>query len=175
MNASRSFWSIFNHIVSMIANKPHSPLPPLGPKLPEQLKAILKAGAAVKFWQKQAKNSKQRVNILREWVATEHSYIEDLRTIENSIQKPLKEAKLISSDEERMLFPNLKAMAELSLDLLGCIEEALAAWNPHTVVIGERIKAISKFFMIYREYCNNFMKGQVVIKELKNNPETLKI
>ena len=29
--------------------------------------------------------------------------------------------------------------------------------------------------MIYREYCNNFMKGQQVIKDLKNNPETLKI
>lgn len=29
--------------------------------------------------------------------------------------------------------------------------------------------------MIYREYCNNFMKGQQIIKALKDNPEVLKI
>ena len=74
-----------------------------------------------------------------------------------------------------MLFPNLKAMADLSVDLSRCIEAALSVWNPHNVLIGESIKAYSKFFMIYREYCNNFMKGQQVIKDLKNNPETLKI
>lgn len=32
-----------------------------------------------------------------------------------------------------------------------------------------------KFFMIYREFCNNFMKAQQIIKILKNNPEAVKI
>ena len=41
----------------------------------EGLKVILRAGAAVKKWKKQYKNSRQRVNILKEWISTERSYI----------------------------------------------------------------------------------------------------
>lgn len=32
-----------------------------------------------------------------------------------------------------------------------------------------------KFFMIYREYCNNFMKAQEIVKTLKKNPEVAKM
>ena len=74
-----------------------------------------------------------------------------------------------------MLFPNLKAMIDLSLDLTQCLEKAIEVWNPHTVRIGENIKSYSKFFMIYREYCNNFMKAQQLVKELKSNPQVIKI
>lgn len=42
-------------------------------------------------------------------------------------------------------------------------------------MIGENLKAYYKFFMIYREYCNNFMKGQQIIKALKDHPEVIKI
>jgi len=55
-------------------------------------------------------------------------------------------------------------MIDLSLDLTLCLEGALKVWHPHQVLIGDSIKAYSKFFMIYREYCNNFMRGQQVIK-----------
>ena len=125
----------------------HQPTPI---RLTQQLRLILKVGGSLKKWGKQAKNSKQRVNILKEWISTERSYIEDLSIIESLIQKPLKENGLITGEEERTLFPNLKAMTDLSLDLTQCIETALADWNPHSVLIGEKIKAYSKFFMIYR-------------------------
>ena len=35
-----------------------------------------------------------------------------------------------------MLFPNLKAMIDLSLDLTQCLERALKSWHPHQVLIG---------------------------------------
>lgn len=43
------------------------------------------------------KNSRQRINILKEWIETEKSYILDLNTIVKGIQEPLKNAKLITS------------------------------------------------------------------------------
>ena len=91
------------------------------PKVYEQLKIIITAGPALKKWSKQSKNSRQRVHILKEWISTERSYIDDLKIIENSIQKPFKTAKLISPEQDRMLFPNLKAMVDLSVDLTRCI------------------------------------------------------
>lgn len=33
-----------------------------------------------------------------------------MKIIETSIQKPLKDAKVITAEEERTLFPNLKSM-----------------------------------------------------------------
>lgn len=61
-----------------------------------RLKKIVEVGRAVRKWEKQAKNSKQRVNVLNDWISTERSYIQDLKKIQNNIQKPLREAKLIT-------------------------------------------------------------------------------
>jgi hypothetical protein len=47
----------------------------------EHLKMIITVGATSKKWLKQMRNSKQRYNILKEWAATEASYIEDLKII----------------------------------------------------------------------------------------------
>jgi hypothetical protein len=102
----------------------------------KQLKMMLRVGRALKHWQKQARNTKQRVNILNEWISTERSYIEDLKIIENSIQKPLKALNLITSDQERILFPNLKSMIDLSERLTKCLEEVRSSWHPHKTLIG---------------------------------------
>ena len=48
-------------------NKP-SPSNPIN--LPLQLRTIILAGNALKKWTKQAKNTKQRVHILKEWIST---------------------------------------------------------------------------------------------------------
>ncbi len=66
-------------------------------------------------------------------------------------------------------------MIILSLSIANCLEAAIAHWNPHTTIIGEEIKAHYKYFIIYREYCNNFMKAQEIIKEIKEQPEAKKI
>jgi hypothetical protein len=42
-------------------------------------------------------------------------------------------------------------------------------------LIGQKLIYFYKFFMIYREYCNNFMKAQEIVKELKKIPEATKI
>lgn len=62
-------------------------------------------------------------------------------------------------------------MIDLSLNMYACIELAIKSWHPHTTMIGESIMHFHKFFMIYREYCNNFMKGLDILKSLKTNPE----
>lgn len=43
----------------------------------------------IKLWRKACKKSKHRINILKEWSATEKTYIEDLLTIMHRIQEPL--------------------------------------------------------------------------------------
>jgi hypothetical protein len=54
-----------------------------------KLTLILQHGKCVNKWRKLQQKSKQRLNILREWQTTEKSYIDDLKIIQNGIQKPL--------------------------------------------------------------------------------------
>ena len=82
---------------------------------------------------------------------------------------------MISKDEERILFPNIKGMIDLSENLCRCISQAITSWSPNLTVIGEDLILLHKFFMIYREYCNNFMKGQEIIKKVKLNPLAIEI
>ena len=46
----------------------------------------------------------------------------------------------------------------------------LKEWNPHTTLIGEKLINFHKYFIIYREYCNNFYKGQAILKKAKKDP-----
>lgn len=66
-------------------------------------------------------------------------------------------------------------MIELSYELHKCIEGFIKTWNPCQTLIGESLMYFHKFFMIYREYCNNFMKGLQILKRIQANPENQRI
>lgn len=80
------------------------------------------------------------------------------------------EKGLITGEEDRVMFPNLDAMLKLSRELLAEIKKFLANWNPHKTVIGNTLINFHKYFIIYREYCNNFYKAQKILKSLTPNP-----
>ena len=118
----------------------------------------------LKTWKKMAKKSKHRLNILKEWAFTEEGYIRDLHLIMEQIQKPLNEKKLITDEEDRILFPNINSIIKLSEEMLGEIKNMIKNWDPRKTMIGETLINFHKYFIIYRDYCNNFMKGQQIIK-----------
>jgi len=66
-------------------------------------------------------------------------------------------------------------MIHLSENMLACIEATIKAWTPNDTLIGENLMFFYKFFMIYRDYCNNFMKAEEIVKGLRQNPKVLKI
>ena len=78
--------------------------------------------------------------------------------------------KLITEEEDRILFPNLDSIIRLSKEMLAQINLFIAEWHPHKTKIGEAIINFHKYFLIYRDYCNNFMKGQQIIKRVRENP-----
>lgn len=49
----------------------------------------MKIQRMIKVWKKMVKKSRQRINILKEWVVTEEAYIKDLNLIIEKIQKPM--------------------------------------------------------------------------------------
>lgn len=51
-------------------------------------------------------------------------------------------------------------MIHLSENMYACIDATMKAWTPNDTLIGENLMVFYKFFMIYREFCNNFMKAQ---------------
>lgn len=61
-------------------------------------------------------------------------------------------------------------MLKLSGELLIAVNGFLKDWNPHKTVIGEALINFHKYFIIYREYCNNFYKAQKIMKEVKKRP-----
>lgn len=66
-------------------------------------------------------------------------------------------------------------MIHLSMKLNEEVQGIMSTFDPIQTMVGEKLVYFHKFFMIYREYCNNFMKGQTIIKNAKKNPEVLKI
>ena len=58
-------------------------------------------------------------------------------------------------------------MIDLSEEMVTHMEKVIGEWNPLTTMIGESIMRFHKFFIIYREYCNNYAKGQTILKSIK--------
>lgn len=129
----------------------------------------IKIQQMIKTWKKKARKSRHRVNILKEWELTEKAYIEDLKLIINRIQEPLIAADILSLEDDRILFPNLNSMLKLSEELLSDIQGFLKDWNPHRTLIGKKLIQFHKGFIIYREYCNSFYKGQAILKKAKQD------
>lgn len=66
-------------------------------------------------------------------------------------------------------------MIELSNNMLSYIEQTINNWNPLSTMIGDNIKYFHKFFIIYREYCNNYAKGQTLLNKIKKDPAVVAI
>jgi len=64
-----------------------------GSHMPVDIFRYFRIKKLARKWRKRAKNSKHRLYVLREWIATEKTYIKDLKLIQEEIRKPLVTAK----------------------------------------------------------------------------------
>ena len=116
------------------------------------------------------KNSRHRHNVLKEWITTEQNYINDLKMIIDKIEKPMIEKKLITEDQQAILFPNVDVIITLSTRLLEFLKSVENKWHCRNTEISSELITLYPFFRIYISYCNVFNKGQIILKDLRNNP-----
>jgi hypothetical protein len=132
----------------------------------EQLKALIKTGAAVKKWKKIAGKSKDRLNRLKELVITEKDYQSDLITIRDRIMKELQAAGLITSQEAKWMFPNIDGMIDLSAQIYQEFKELLNHWQRRTTIIGLPMIKYSRFLILYSDFFKNLTETQNKLKAL---------
>lgn len=75
---------------------------------------------------------------------------------------------MITSDEEKLIFPNMDGIIKLSEEMHSTMEGVLGTWHPYRTQIAPAIKKLSSFFMIYIEYFNNYEKGKDVLFKLES-------
>lgn len=73
---------------------------------------------AKKVFVKAKKAAYHRHAVLKEFITTERNYVRDLHLIIDKIQKPLVEKKVITKEQEKILFPNIVGLIGLSNVLL---------------------------------------------------------
>jgi hypothetical protein len=69
-----------------------------------------------------------------------------------------------------LMFANVDVIITLSTNLFEELDKLEKKWNPLTTLIGPALLSLHAFFKIYLEYCNQFYKGQAVLKQIKGEP-----
>ena len=127
-------------------------------------------------WRKKAKYSRHRWNILREWMETERNYIRDLDIIIQRILKPMLEQEVISEAQVSILCLNGWTSSSSSrASMLEVLQGFIKNWNPRATEIAPVLLQMYHFFKIYIDYCNQFHRGQNILKTVRNLPEVIVI
>jgi len=147
----------------------------------EQLK---QAGAseteiAAKFAkeQEEAKKKQQhqrRTFIVNEIRDTEENYVDGLSHVLTVYRAPLldaqrrgKKSAILTLDQINSIFSNLESIRDYNAVFLDLLKTRLTQWGPDTL-IGDLFVVISKLFMLYSEYVNNYSHAIDVLGKLRN-------
>mmetsp|Transcript_11802 Transcript_11802/g.12975 ORF Transcript_11802/g.12975 Transcript_11802/m.12975 type:complete len:517 (+) Transcript_11802:135-1685(+) len=108
-------------------------------------------------------HSAKRGNIMAEIMKTESDYKDDLNTLIDLFMNPMLEQGIVSKEEHRVLFGNIKAIARtnnvhLYQPLNMRHEEAAMKWGPVKslayMVVGDIFSDFAGYLKVYTEYCS---------------------
>ena len=77
---------------------------------------------------------------------------------------------LVSKEQEMLMFANVDVIITLSTNLYEELDKLEKQWHPLKTLIGPALLSLQAFFKIYLEYCNQFYKGQTILKQIKGEP-----
>lgn len=69
-----------------------------------------------------------------------------------------------------LMFANVDVIITLSTNLYEELDKLEKQWHPLKTLIGPALLSLQAFFKIYLEYCNQFYKGQTILKQIKGEP-----
>jgi len=126
--------------------------------------------------QEEAKKKQQhqrRTFIVNEMRSTEENYVDGLSHVLTVYRAPLidaerrgKKAAILTKDQINSIFSNLESIRDYNAVFLDMLKTRLLQWGPETL-IGDLFLVISKLFMLYSEYVNNYSHAIDVLGKLR--------
>jgi hypothetical protein len=78
---------------------------------------------------------------------------------------------VLSEYDAETVFTSLDAIIMLAQEMEDCIDGVRENWHPRNSILSSPLDSIEKYFKIYKEYCNNFMKGKNIMDSVSENEE----
>jgi FYVE/RhoGEF/PH domain-containing protein 5/6 len=133
--------------------KPSNALPKIAPRPPTE-------PAPPEDEDEKTKMDRKRINIVREIVATEASYVEQLNFVVDLYLGPLnaqKDKGILSQEEIQTLFSNIEMIQDLNSKFLSALRDKVSIAKPdeRNAMIGAVFKQFGLFFKMYTQYVNN--------------------
>ncbi|KAG2394171.1 hypothetical protein C9374_003935 [Naegleria lovaniensis] len=105
---------------------------------------------------KEHKNSRKRIELVKELLATEESYVQSLRLFVNTYAKPAKaNTQLLSEKKSKIIFSNIEQILGINETVLSSIQASMMKW-PSKNDMGETFNRMAPFFKAYVTYINNY-------------------
>lgn len=125
-----------------------------------------------KIYKMMKKKLVQRKYIIEELIKTEGNFKNSLFSVIEKVILPLKEEKILTKDEEVIIFSNLESIANFSKTFHISIYETYNYnyENSKTKFAG-KVLGLLPFFKLYFEYCHNFSESMNVLGQIRKNNE----
>ena len=116
---------------------------------------------------KESKKERNRVRAIDELIATEQTYVDNLRLLNELYYKPLTNKKIIKTKYIQSIFGEIETIINLNDNLLNTLKE-----NKNDDKIGEAMLQFIPFLKMYQNYINNHEQTTKLLTDLiKNNNE----
>jgi serine/threonine protein kinase len=104
-----------------------------------------------------------RLNIVRELLATEKTYVDSLTVLVEKYGAHVKEKKLLSADDFGAVFQNAETILSFHRMFLSDLDARLSTWNRHSQ-LGDLFVRLHSFFKLYMQYINGFDRSAEALK-----------
>jgi serine/threonine protein kinase len=104
-----------------------------------------------------------RLNIVRELLSTEKTYVDSLTTLVEKFGAHFKEKKLLSAEDFAAIFQNAETILSFHRMFLSDLDARLSTWNRHSL-LGDLFVRLHSFFKLYMQYINGFDRSAEVLK-----------
>ena len=122
----------------------------------------------IKFLKKR-KRLNYRRNVINELIQTEELYVNDLNLIYQEIMIPVKEQKILTSEEYLKLFSNLESIYKFNETFCSELISKFSEFEIQKTKIGDVVEKVIPFFRFYFSYCNNFERSNNFLMKLRKD------
>lgn len=117
-------------------------------------------------------DEKRRINIMKEILATEETYVESLQGVVDIYIKPAQEKHIFSPDEMRIMFSKIESV--LSLHSQVFLPEFRSAMRQPDPPIGQVFQSYTAFMKMYSMYVNDFDQSNLEVEKQQTLGKTKK-
>jgi hypothetical protein len=111
-------------------------------------------------------NMERRVQLVRELVDTERTYVRSLTLLKEQYMLPLEKAELLSKDEVKVVFSNVALLHSVHKELLSDLGARFYAATDQAPCIGDIFAHLAPYLKLYAQYYRDFDRADQELKRV---------